>query len=253
MTDDEAHKRGLPRSDSYIRSQLAYRDEINNTAFVVYLNGEALKAFKSAVGLIHDITINSEGAQLANWFGQGQVGEMPQMPYSFSRMHYINLESLLIGSAFELHFKAELLSKGCVIHRLNDDLGAYQALHEQQSERPIAKDELFSIEGYAYDKDRQINVLRGLSDKSIDFNYFFKSKYKKELDVPSNINELANYYRKLRNQIHMPGDPLDIKLPEAYKNRSYAADLKQYINTNVVAKTNALVAKQGIHGFLTDI
>lgn len=245
MTDEQAREQGLPGSDVFIRSQLAYKDNINNASFVAYLNGEALLAFKNTYALVYSETIRVEDEALAQWFDQGATGSMPQSPYSFSRMRYINLENLLLGSAFELHFKAKLISKGYVVQIIKN-AGNFKTLHENQLKKPIHKNELFAVEAYMYDSERQTNILNGLCASSVEFKTMLKPAYTVMLGIPPNICQLADYYRQLRNQIHMPGDAISIRPPAAYKNTSFVDDLKLYINEHIVDHTNSLIEQNNL-------
>ena len=109
MTDQEAREKGLPGSDVYMRSHLAYKDAINNSAFFAYLNGQALLAFKSTISLNHHERVKQEGDTLQQWFSDGAQGVLPPSPYTMATLEYNNLENLLMGSGFELHLKAEQL------------------------------------------------------------------------------------------------------------------------------------------------
>lgn len=245
MTEDEVRKKQLPGSDVYIRSQLAYKDSVNNASFVAYLNGEALLAFKNTLVLMFDSQMQTEGTQLTDWFKNGRTGAMPQSPYTFRRLLYINIENLLIGSAFELHFKAELVRQGYVIQEISNN-PKFLDLRKKQLERPLSKDDFLSVEGYVYDETRKLNRLRGLSNKSIGFSTLLKQSYLELIDAPTEIKELAEYYNKLRNQIHMPGDALELMPPEKYQNASFVEDLKDYINSAVVGRTNIMIIKNGL-------
>lgn len=245
MTEEQARKQGLPGSDVFIRSQLAYKDNINNASFVAYLNGEALLAFKNTYALVYNETIKAEDEALTQWLHQCTTGLMPQTPYSFSRMQYINLENLLIGSAFELHFKAKLISKGYIVQIIKK-AGNFKTLHKDQLKKPIHKNELFAVESYMYDSDRQTNILNGLCASSVKFKTMLKPAYAVMLDISPNICQLADYYRQLRNQIHMPGDAISTRPPTAYENTSFVDDLKLYINEHIVDYTNSLIEQNGL-------
>lgn len=49
IPEEEARKLRLPGSDTFLRTELAYRDEINKGALVTFLNREAYKAFTDSM------------------------------------------------------------------------------------------------------------------------------------------------------------------------------------------------------------
>lgn len=246
MTDEEARRRKLPNSDVYIYSQLAYKDSKNNSAFVVHLNNEAFLAFKSTVTIKFLKQIEDECALTAAWLREGAKGVPPLSMHKFLQMKYMNLDNLLFGSGFELHFKAELLLKGYLVHEINKKVSP--TLHKKQLSSPIHKNKLLAVEGYTYSNENNgINKLQAITPYSIKFSKIFKRDYLAVLNLPNDIKEIANYYREMRNQIHLPGDYPDITLPEKYKEVSWIDDIIAYINSDIVDKTNRLIEQNDLN------
>jgi len=108
-------------------------------------------------------------------------------------------------------------------------------LAKEQKKRAFQIKEFFDIEGIGYYFNGQQNVLVVLKENSIAFSDMFKKKYKKILDLENNILAIIDNYRKLHNQIHLPGDAININ--------HKVEKIFDFINEEIVKHSNILVAK----------
>src|SRR5438105_2522301 len=104
VTEEEARKQNLPGSDVFIRTQLAYKNEINRDALIVHLNREAYKAFIDTISIGQFPLLKKENdIALKDFFG------IPT-PTIMRRLEYLDLDNFKIAAAFEWHLKACLLA-----------------------------------------------------------------------------------------------------------------------------------------------
>ncbi|MCB2292448.1 hypothetical protein LGK95_02695 [Clostridium algoriphilum] len=117
-------------------------------------------------------------------------------------------------------------------------------MRTRQENQPILAKEYFEIEGYRF--DGKVNRLRGLSDKSINFDKILnKDKYKDCLQIDDNgVLQIMDNFRKQRNLIHFPGDIVELK----YNNGDGLDKIREFINTAIVALTNCWI-KEGKYHF----
>jgi hypothetical protein len=237
ITYEEAYSLGLPGSDVFVYTHLLYKDDLNRDFGVARLNKEAYTAFS-------DTVLFSEYAQLAAECRLALSGCMEFTPTILKRLEYINFENLKISTGFELSLKARLLSNNCIINQLNAELPEFEELSKQQKKRPILREEYFAIDGYRYDSQRQRNRLIGLKDESLKFGIILnKSEYRRLLNIPEEIIEIANDYRKLRNQIHFPGDIVEASHLIKYNGDALIHKIQEFINQYIVNE-NAMIASR---------
>ncbi|MBH8565682.1 hypothetical protein I8748_26500 [Nostoc sp. CENA67] len=235
ITFEEAYSRGLPGSDVFVYTHLLYKDDINRDFGVASLNKEAYIAF-------NDTVLFSEYTQLAAEQRLVLNGYMEFVPTIFKRLEYINFENLKLSTGFELSLKARLLSNNCIINQLNPELPEFKELSKQQKKRPILREEYFAIDGYRYDAQRQRNRLIGLKDESLKFGIILnKPEYRKLLNIPEDIIEIADDYRNLRNQIHFPGDIIEAPHLIKYNGDVLIRKIQEFINQYIV-KVNSIIA-----------
>jgi hypothetical protein len=207
LSTADAKARGLSGFDVYRYSHVLYLSEINRDAGVVRLCREALMAFSDTV-LIHDRhALSAEQAETKRWLAASGIAAglaCPSSPITFARLEWINFENLKIAAGFELTLKAMLLEKDYILQEINDCDPAYKTLSGEQKQRPISKAELFLIDDYRHDGQR--NYLPGLRPTSLKFSTIVqKPAYRAALGLPSYDLDLIDEFRDLRNQIHFPG------------------------------------------------
>jgi hypothetical protein len=234
MPEEEARKQNLPGSDVFLRTQLAYKTELNRDALVVHLNREAYKAF------IDTITIGQY--PLLQQEAEAQKRDIRIFPPTiFRRLEYMDLEKFKIAAGFELHLKACLVANDIVIHVIANT-PAFADLRRKQRKEPVYKDELLAIEGFYY--TGQLNILRGLTAQSLSFDTLLNiPAYRHQLGKSQDFLDIVEDYRNLRNQIHLPGDPIEAPHINTYVGDSLMRLLVQFINEEIVAYNNKLIDK----------
>jgi hypothetical protein len=234
ITEEEARKQNLPGSDVFIRTQLAYKTELNRDALVIHLNREAYKAF------IDTITIG-QYPLLRQETEERKRDSQLFPPTIFRRLEYLDLENFKIAAGFELHLKACLVAKNIVVH-VKANIPAFVDLRRKQRREPVYKDELLIIEGFYY--TGQLNILRGLTTQSLTFDTILNTPaYRQHLGKSQEFLEIVEDYRNLRNQIHLPGDPVEAPHINRYEGDSFIRLLVQFINEEIVAYNNKLIDK----------
>lgn len=238
ITEEEARKRNLPGSDVFLRTQLAYKDELNRDALIVHLNREAYKAFIDTITISQYPLIQKEREALLS-------GVKMFPPTIYRQMEYMNFEVFKIATGFELHLKACLLANDIVIHCINNDPPSFKVLRKKQREEPIYKQDLFTIEGFCY--NGELNILRGLTSQSLSFDQILKLTYLPKLGKSEEFLNIVEDYRNLRNQIHMPGDPIETQHLSKYTGDSLIKLLVNFINKDIVEWNDKLVEKWKLH------
>jgi hypothetical protein len=231
LTEEEARKQNLPGSDVFVRTQLAYKTELNRDSLIVYLNREAYNAFIDTITIGQYPLLQQETEEQTRdrWIIS---------PTIIRRLEYMDLENFKIAAGFELHLKACLLAKDIVIHVIANT-PAFAALRRKQRGEPVYKDELLAIEGFYY--TGQLNILRGLTAQSLTFDTILNTPaYRQQLGKSQDFLEIVEDYRNLRNQIHLPGDPIEAPHINNYEGDSFMRLLVQFINEEIVAYNNKL-------------
>lgn len=161
IAEKQARKRNLPGSDVFMRTQLAYKDDLNRDNFVVFLNREALKIFNLTVTFGQHNQLKAQAERV-----QQQLSDntFDFENYQISEQHwrlleYANLEFFYIATGFELHFKSWLLQNNYIVNII-DSVDPFKILRKEQLKRPINKIEFFSLGDFYYDTSRQINILQ---------------------------------------------------------------------------------------------
>jgi hypothetical protein len=102
--------------------------------------------------------------------------------------------------------------------------------------------ELLAIEGFYY--NGQLNILRGLTTNSLDFKLILDTPpYRLQLGKSQDFLNIVEDYRKLRNQIHLPGDPVEAPHINKYTGDSLIRLLVTFINEDIVEYNNRLIDK----------
>ncbi len=248
LTEEEARKQNLPGSDCFIRTQLAYKNEINRDALIVHLNREAYKAFIDTViiGQFPLFKRENDNMDLKAPFGR-------PIPTIMRRLEYVDLDNFKIAAAFELHLKACLLARDIVIHLINNKVPSFnaapfKALRQKQNQEPVTKQELLAIEGFYYDPEHNHNILRGLTSQSLDFEKMLNEpRYRSMLGKSEDFLDIVEDYRSLRNQIHLPGDIVEAPHLAQYTGYSLIEVLERFINEEIVVYNNSLIAKWNLN------
>ncbi|AEE50451.1 hypothetical protein [Haliscomenobacter hydrossis] len=247
ITEAEAREKKLPGCDVFKRTQLAYKDDLNRDGFVVSLYHESYKIFLTSVLIGQFPTLREESRKVQDALDNGtfDIRNSQISKTQWQRMEYINLENFYIATGFELFFKSKLLENDFLVNVL-EDKNEFKELRKDQRERPIHKNELFNISGYFYDASLQKNILKGITEKSLDFSLISKVKYYETLNLSTDLLGIIEDYRKLRNQIHLPGDF------EESPNLNRLGDkvvplMIDFINREIADKANMLTDKWGLN------
>lgn len=242
ITQIEAKRRNLSGYDSFKRTQLAYRDNLNRDHFVVSLNREALKIFNLSVTLGQHIKLKIEAENIQKQLADGTF---KQENYQISEVKLklledMNLEFFYIATGFELHFKSWLLQNDYIVNII-DKVAPFKQLRKDQEDRPISKPEFFTVGSFMYDTTKQINILQGLTEHTLFFSTILnKTNYVRALGISSDVIGIAEDYRNLRNQIHLPGDTCET--PNIHRLAGSATDLMiDFINEKIVDNSNHLI------------
>jgi hypothetical protein len=247
ITEIEARRRNLPGCDTFKRTELTYKDDINRDSFVIKLNIESYKVFCSSflIGDYPKIIKEREHQEIYYRKLNENIPETNNLtiihpPIIQERFEFINLENFYLATGFELSFKSKLLHRNFIVN-IFEDSEQFANLRKEQKKRPVNKTELFSISGYFYDEVNMINSLKGITGKSLDFSIILnKPKYQKELLVDKETIQIAEEFRNLRNQIHLPGDWKSSALINKLGD-SLVSKLVDYINHHIVDMTNQLI------------
>lgn len=243
ITTADAKSQGLPGHDVYRYSHLVYHGDVNRDAAAVRLNLEALKAFSDTILVSQRAALAAERATVADWQGRGGMESGLPVPYApalTASMQYINYENLKIAAGFELHLKARLLARDFIVHEIDPKTKNCGNLAKRQPERPIKKQELFAIQEYRFDGKQ--NYLPGLKEASLKFSLLTdEASYRAALDLTDQQLNIIRDYRRLRNQIHFPGDFVEV--PSLQAHPAPIVDLiVSFINTEVIDWSNKLIA-----------
>ena len=244
VTSKEAKRQLLPGHHVYKSTHLLYLDEHQRDHAVVRLNFESLKAFSDTVtvGQRHQLAL--ERLADKDWHDSGgwNAGlELPPAHSTWAMLEYLNFEYLKIASAFEIHLKARLLSTDHVLHVIDRTSSSHKALAEEQRDRPILKAELLSLSDFYFDGTK--NYLPGLKGESIKFSWLTDlPKYRKALNLTDQQLDIIQDFRRLRNEIHFPGDALESPNISAYPG-PISNFLVQFINEEIIHWSNQLSTK----------
>jgi hypothetical protein len=251
ISEQEAREQNLPGGDVFQWSQLAYKDPLNRDSFVVNLLGEAYKAFmlSTLIGkyelILREQETNAEEIRVTDPLNI----DLPIHQSSFHWWRYdnINLENLLISTGFEISIRARLLSTDHLVQEVKE--GDFEALYQKQKKQPIHKNELLAVSGYYYDQKLRRNYLLGLHSKTINYSLILKEdNYRKIINLPNEVIEVAEEYRNLRNQIHFPGDAVDSIKLNKYQGDSLVRFIVEYINSEIVDYSNTLINQNKLNG-----
>jgi hypothetical protein len=186
----------------------------------------------------------AEQVAVKQWLIQGGFDAGLPFPWgeaTRASMEYVNYEHMKIASAFELHLKARLLARNFVLHVIDKKTAGYKVLAAEQLDRPILKQELFSIQPYHFD-GRQ-NYLPGLKEASLKFSWLTdKPAYRNFLGLSAEQLDIIRDYRLLRNQVHFPGDILESPNIQAFP-KPIIEFLTLFINSELVVWSNELISK----------
>ena len=124
---------------------------------------------------------------------------------------------------------------------------SFKALRKKQDQEPVTKQELLAIEGFYYNGER--NILRGLTSESLKFGKILNQpSYRCMLGKSEDFLDIVEDYRNLRNQIHLPRDFVEAPHLAQYAGYSLMEVLEKFINEEIVACNNKLIAKWNLNG-----
>lgn len=248
MTSKEAQLQRLPGHDVYKSTHSLYLSEHQRDHAVVRLNFEALKAFCDTitVGQRHQLDRERSADQIWHDSGGWSAGlELPPAHSTYAMLEYLNFEYLKIASAFEIHLKARLLSTDHVLHMIDRISSSHKVLAEEQRERPILKAEILCLSEFHF--DGVINYLPGLKGESIKFSWLTdRPKYRNALGLTDQQLDIIQDYRRLRNEIHFPGDALESPNICAFPGPIFNF-LVEFINAEIIEWSNQLSATRGVN------
>ena len=244
MTSKEAQQQRLPGHDVYKSTHSVYLSDFHRDHAVVRLNFESLKAFCDTitVGQRHQLARERSADEVWHDSGGWDAGlELPPAHSTLAMLEYLNFEYLKIASAFEIHLKARLLSTDHVLHVIDHSSPRHKVLAEEQRERPILKAALLSLSEFQFDGAK--NYLAGLKSESIKFSWLSdRPKYRAVLNLADQQLDIVQDFRRLRNEIHFPGDALDSPNIRAYPG-PISDFLVGFINQEIINWSNRLSAK----------
>ena len=245
MTSKEAKLQLLPGHDVYKSTHSLYLNAHQRDHAVVRLNFESLKAFCDTVtvGQRHQLALERSADKVWLDAGGWNAGlELPPAHSTWAMLEYLNFEYLKIASAFEIHLKARLLSTDHVLQMIDRISPNHKVLAEEQRERPILKAELLSLSEFHFDGAK--NYLPGLKGESIKFSWLTDlPKYRAALNLTNQQIDIIQDYRRLRNEIHFPGDALESPNIKAYGG-PISNFLVDFINTEIIEWSNRLSAER---------
>ena len=247
ISTKEAQSKKLPGSDSYRVAHISYLNDVCRYWNVVALCLEAYTAFSDTVLVSNRSELVEESQSITTWAtAGGMISDlpMPHTPLMNRKLVCRNLEYLKIGCGFELYLKANLLSQGFIIHKLEKNpSGAYCQLEKKQQKNPILISELLGIDGFRFDGNE--NFLPGLTEDSLRFSTLInKEGYTKKLDISKQLQVIIKYYREMRNQTHLPGD-----MPAGVKNMVFDKGVNiddlvvKFVNERIVNWTNDIISE----------
>lgn len=238
----EAQAQGLTGSDTFKYSDLLYYSPFHRDHGVVRLNIEALRAFGDTILIARRKELDQERRVVVDWLENREVEsglDFPRCPISIDYMHSINLEHFKIACGFELHLKARLLARDFVVHEIDPKTSGLQELAKSQRLRPISRTELFKVTDYFF--SGKVNYLPGLKQRSVLFSWLTeKPAYVEVMDLPSQLVEMIDEFRQLRNQIHLPGDVLETPKISAVQAPLFNV-MTNFLNTEVIERSNSLI------------
>lgn len=244
ISTEDARTQGIAGSDVFRYTHLLYKDDVHRDYGVVRLNIEAIKAFSDTVTVMRRHELAAEHAAIGKWFEEGGMAAgtpFPRDEATTARSEYRNDENLKIAAGFELHLKARLLAGDYVVHKIDKRTTGCSTIARDQRERPVKKTELMAVQQFRFDGKE--NYLPGLDDASLEFKLLVsEAAYRAALGLTDQQLAIIEDYRRLRNQIHFPGDRVGIPGIGAY-GRPIAEFLVEFINTEVIACANALIRR----------
>ena len=109
--------------------------------------------------------------------------------------------------------------------------------------RPVTSAELLAIDSYRFDGTQ--NYLPGLKETSLKLSQLTENaKYRQALNLPDQHLDIINYYRRLRNQIHLPNEPVPV--PNVQIPGTVVDFLTTFINAEVIRLSNELIARHSM-------
>lgn len=244
MFEEEARSLGLPGSDVFVASHLAYRDDLNRAATVARLLLEAHNAFRYTTFMTAHRERHAERAAISQSIAAGNLIDLPRSPNCFQLSWYQHVEHLLVGTGFEIALKARLINGGFLVHEI-ERFGVFAELAKAQKRRPIAAEEFLELEGYRFERQQfgtTVNHLRGLSSNSLKFDLLIKSApYREVLNLSSDSADIINFFRRVRNDIHLPIDISDAF--EAVGGVDLELAAINFANSEVVALSDDLIER----------
>ncbi len=243
ITTEEARQQSLSGFDVFKYTHLLYHDDLNRDHGVVKLNVEAFKIFSDTITVSHRHAIKTEQLAAQQWTSHGGFDSGLSVPWPNAMLlslEHANYENLKIASAFELHLKARLLARDYILHEINAKIPNCKILADEQRDRPIKKHELITLQPYRFDGVQ--NYLPGLKEASVKFSLLTeKSHYRAALGLTDLQLDIIDDYRQLRNQIHFPGDFIEVPNIQAFP-KPIIEFLIDFINSELVDWSNILIA-----------
>lgn len=227
---------------SFFKNHGIYSNDLNRDFAVAQL-------YKNAYIVINDTILISKSTEIKKEveliFQQDfhnpkfSTSEIAPTISDYTKKSY--LENLKISIGFEVCIRANLLSQNYLIHQLKHSK-KFKTLSKKQQEEPVKKEEYFAIEDYFDDETKKRKMLRGLNEKTINYNIILtKNKYKQSILFPKEIIEIANKYRKLRNTvIHFPTNGGFTIIHELNES---ASQIKEFTNEYIVKEYNNISSK----------
>lgn len=106
------------------------------------------------------------------------------------------LDCIIMASFYENFWKAELISKGFIVHRVNE---TFEPLYNIQLKRPISIEEIKAVL-------RSSNNLTMLAEKTIPIHLSEKSYYKRFSTISLSIRKAMKLINYERNKLHFKNE-----------------------------------------------
>lgn len=251
ITSKQAITLGLAGSDSWLYSHLRYLDTHHRERGAADLYLEAHFALMDTYAITHREVLRGEYFLMMRWFEtlsklEGKSTEKaPVCPYIGKRRRVINFENLKIASALEIFIKGVLLESGFVVHRINGKVSHHDCkeLAKDQHFRPIAVGELLAACPFYFDEIMRQNYWPILKDETLNFSTVLMKDYLDVISLGSAERFFLEKYRKLRNEIHFPSQPMGIGM----LMNDFLSDvdfLVRFANSHMAARFNSINVKQ---------
>lgn len=242
ISTEEARRLGLSGHDVFLLTHLMYRDQLHRDFCIVTFAREAMLALHDSILISSRHELRAYSKLMQEFLESGGLMSPQPMPRSIAferRMEYQHFEMLKIGCGLELWMRAKLVENGVVVHQLSRNEPTVLDLAKLQYRQPVLCTEMLERVGFVFNGQR--NVIPCLTDRTVQFSTLTRqAKYRTASMLPERLLDVVDGIRQLRNQIHLPGDPIDVP---ALHNLDLLGLLTDIINSQIVPMANAAIER----------